>query len=141
METLKERYLHLIKEKDVTPYQISEETGISNTVLSKIKLEKVKKISNTTAKLLANYFGVNKEWLLTGKGEALNQTNNQSSSINNNNNSTFGTLSGANVVGNINLNDIKEVLEISKGYQDLLRIRDTQIDKLLSLVENLTKNK
>jgi|GEM_PF-6412310 len=74
MKSLKDRYLHLLHQKDVTAYQVSAKTGISNDVLSRLKNGKTEKISNDNAKLLAEYFGVSKEWLTTGNGEMLTNT-------------------------------------------------------------------
>jgi transcriptional regulator with XRE-family HTH domain len=126
MKTLKERYLYLIKEKDVTPYQISEKTGISNTALSQIKLGKVNSISNTTAKLLSEYFCVNKDWLLKGEGEMRKSYNQK-----------IGKATDSTIVqgdaNNINAD------QVSLGYQKIIAEFQSQQQQFLDIISNLTK--
>ena len=64
---LKERFINLLESKKVTPYLVSNETGVSQSTLSRIVNGTTAKISIKTAKLLANYFKVDQYWLLTGK--------------------------------------------------------------------------
>jgi transcriptional regulator with XRE-family HTH domain len=135
MKTLKERYLYLIKEKDVTPYEVAKNTGIENSTLSHIKNGTTKGISNANAKLLAEYFGVNKDWLKSGEGEMRSQ--NINSSFNDNKN--HGTLLGSNVIGNIDLSNVNEVLEISKRYQKIISEFQSYQQQFLDIISNLTK--
>ena len=79
----------------------------------------------------------NLHFFTKNEGEMLNQSVNSSFNSNKNN----GTLSGSNVIGNINLNDIKEVLEIAANFQELLKTKDRQIDKLYEWIDGLIKNK
>ena len=71
---LKDRFSKLLKDNNVTPYFVSDRTGISQATLSRIVNGNTIKISIKTSKILANYFNVSQEWLLTGKGSTcLNQ--------------------------------------------------------------------
>jgi plasmid maintenance system antidote protein VapI len=106
-------------------------------------------------RIVEKYKNINYKWLVSGIDEMLIKNTHSSP-----NNGTIGTLSSVNVVGNIDLNNVTEVLELSKSYHDMLdkkdeqmsekdrqisekdkqlSERDAQINRLLSLVENLTK--
>ena len=56
-----ERFLILLDETGITPYRVSKETGISQATLTCWK--QGKGIKPLTTKLIADYFGVNVEWL------------------------------------------------------------------------------
>lgn len=73
MNTLKERIEYLLDTKGVTPYRVSKEVGISQSVFSVIRndTKDIKTLQNDTAIKLAKYFQVDKEWLLTGEGTML----------------------------------------------------------------------
>jgi len=68
MENIGDRLTQLLKNKGVTRYVVSEYTGISESTLSRI-INKNSKPNIENCKLLANYFNVSEEWLLTGSGE------------------------------------------------------------------------
>lgn len=55
--------------KRVTMYTISQETGISQSVFSRLKTETTAKLSRKNLDILANYFCVNTDWLATGSGD------------------------------------------------------------------------
>jgi len=67
--SLGNRIKELIDDKGITPYVVSTETGISQSTLSRIINNVSKKINIENSNLLAKYFGVSKDWLLTGRGE------------------------------------------------------------------------
>lgn len=64
-----ERLVYLIKNKNITPYRLSAESGVSEATLSRLIKGKQEKVSHKTLMLLSNYFQVSPDWLLTGKGE------------------------------------------------------------------------
>ncbi len=66
-----ERILELSKEKGVTPYEISTNTGLSEASLSRLFNGKTKKPNQNNIKTLAKYFNVSEDWLRTGQGEKL----------------------------------------------------------------------
>jgi len=66
MKTLQERFTYLAEKKNVTNYEISKTTGISDASLSRIKNGKTSKLNTETAEILANYFQVEKDWLNNG---------------------------------------------------------------------------
>lgn len=55
--------------KRVSMYTISQETGISQSVLSRLRTNKTTQLSRKNLEILANYFCVNADWLATGKGD------------------------------------------------------------------------
>lgn len=72
--TLSDRLQYLIKNKSVTSYQISKETGLGQPILSNILRGKTKNPSNGTLDILSKYFNVNKDWLRDGVGDMNNES-------------------------------------------------------------------
>lgn len=66
---LSERLKELIKNKGVTPYEVSVSTGINQSTLSRILNNNTQKMSIKNTLLLAKYFEVDKDWLVTGVQE------------------------------------------------------------------------
>ena len=59
-----QKFVSLLKERNITPYRVSIETGVSETVLSYWKTGRSKpKVDKL--QILANYFGVPLEYFLT----------------------------------------------------------------------------
>lgn len=71
---LSERIKKLINGKGVTPYEISIKTGISQSTLSRVLKEQTLKLNIKNAQILAKYFDINIEWLMTGVGDMLKAT-------------------------------------------------------------------
>lgn len=65
MNSIGERVKYLIESKGLTAYEVSHESGISEATLSRI-VNKNTKPNIKNCKILADYFQVEKEWLLTG---------------------------------------------------------------------------
>lgn len=63
------RIQELANTKGVSMYIISQDTGISQSVLSRLKTNKTAKLSRINLEILANYFCVNPDWLATGEGD------------------------------------------------------------------------
>lgn len=63
----------LLEEKGVTPYEVSADTGISQSTFSRM-LNKNTKPNQKNKRLLAEYFNVNPEFLVTGKKRSVVQT-------------------------------------------------------------------
>jgi transcriptional regulator with XRE-family HTH domain len=82
-------------------------------------------------KILTVFPDINAAWLLTGEGEMLRVVQ-KIGDISN------STVVGANVNGNgnkITYDEFAGMIELQKGYQELLRKKDEQIDRLLSLID------
>ena len=69
------RLSYLINNKNITPYTIWKETGISQATLSNILNGKTKNISRKNLEILSKYFKVEKEWLRSGNGSIYNSGN------------------------------------------------------------------
>lgn len=63
------RIQELADNKGISMYNISQDTGISQSVLSRLKNNKTAKLSRLNLEILAQYFGVNSNWLATGEGK------------------------------------------------------------------------
>lgn len=70
MNDVSNRINNLVKERKTSFYKLSKETGIDQSVFSRVKTGKLNFSSNNIEQI-ANYFGVNTDWLLTGEGEML----------------------------------------------------------------------
>jgi len=64
-----ERIKQLFEDNNVTAYEVSVRTHISQSTLSRILNNKTDKLSIKTTDILSDYFFVKREWLVTGKGE------------------------------------------------------------------------
>lgn len=65
------RLKQIIDEKGVTPYELSKQTGISQATLSRLLSGETSKPSISNTDKIAKYLQLNRDWLLTGKGEML----------------------------------------------------------------------
>lgn len=70
MNTLSERVQSLLDSKRMTIYAFWQETGLDQGVMGKLLRGETKKPTAKTLKLIANYFQVDRNWLLTGNGES-----------------------------------------------------------------------
>lgn len=62
-----ERFMQLLQEKNITPYRVSKETGVTQTTLSDWKTGRATPKTVTLQKI-ADYFNVSLDWL-TGNSE------------------------------------------------------------------------
>jgi len=62
------RLKELIDKKGVTAYIVADETGISQSTLSRI-INKNSKPNASNLKALLDYFKVDRQWLITGENE------------------------------------------------------------------------
>jgi plasmid maintenance system antidote protein VapI len=86
-------------------------------------------------KIVSVFSEVNTVWLLTGEGEML-KNNQQIGDV------TSSTIIGANVNGNgikITHNDLSGMIELQKGYQDMIKKSQEQIDRLIGIIEQNVK--
>lgn len=115
-----ERLTQLIDSNNVTPYKISRETGISESVLSRILNKSTRKPQNNTLKILAKYFQVSEEWLQRGTGvKSKNETINEIITI------------PADVWELIK----EQNIALKQQAESLVR-KDEQIERIITLLEN-----
>jgi transcriptional regulator with XRE-family HTH domain len=129
------------KEMGITQQKVANKLGISQAVVA--ALLNGRPFGKKTAKRWSDEFGLQSTWLLTGEGNMLN------------NNQTIRDISHSNIVGNsvvgsrnkvvtgnenqITTANLTEILRLQKGYQETIKKKDEQIDKLLSIIEKLSK--
>jgi hypothetical protein len=131
---------------DIMIYYFGEERG-NKAKFAKTVNEKPNTVGNWFArgdsigkdvinKIITTFPNIDSNWLLTGEGEML-KNNQQIGDV------AQSTVVGANVNGNgINItnNNFSEMIELQKGYQELLKKKDEHISELLSIVNKLTIN-
>jgi hypothetical protein len=126
----------LISSKKIRNQQdFVERVWSDKATISQIKTGKIGIPNNLFEKIASSFPEINCDWLKTGEGEMLNNQN-----IGNISNST---VVGANVNGsgnNITHNNFAEMIELQKGYQELLKKKDEHISELLLIVNKLTYN-
>jgi len=110
-------------------------SGIPQPTLNNIVGNRFSKPSSENLERLINSIDIiDANWLLTGKGEIM-KNKQQIGDI------SSSTVVGANVNGNgnnITHNNFNEMIELQKGYQDLLRKKDDHISDLLMIIKNVT---
>lgn len=76
-----ERFMQLLQEKNVTPYRVSKDTGVTQTTLSDWKTGRATPRTATLQKI-ADYFSVSLDWL-TGNSEYRNISDYNNTEIDN----------------------------------------------------------
>lgn len=131
MSEVKDRLVEFIEYLKIDIAKFERTVGLSNGAVSKTN----DRIRKATVNLIGTaYPELNTDWLISGNGSML-----KTQSIGEINSST---VVGANVNGSGNTitnNDVAVLIELQKGYQDMIREKDKQIDRLLTIIENLNK--
>lgn len=119
------------KEKGVSQKQLSETLGVSQPYINAL-FSGQKEFGKKQAKIFGDLFGISPNWLLTGEGDMLI-------------NAQHSTVVGSNIKGNGNQimhNDfseikmlVNEMAEQRKANTALIKKKDEQIDRLLSIIE------
>lgn len=126
---VKERLREYIRTLDISEREFCRQIGVStsyvNSIRQSIQPDKMKAIGEKFPEL-------NPMWLLTGEGEMLQG---------NNINKVSGSHNTA-VAGNgnsVTTNDIAGLIELQKGYQEMIKEKDSQIARLISVIEKLSE--
>jgi len=130
---MKERLIEFLSYLEIGQTKFEEKVGLSRGFVNTLKDNPTVK---TIEKILVAYPELNKDWLIDGKGEMIKNSQQIGSATN-------STVVGANVFGNghsITHNDFTEMIELQKGYQELLRKKDEHITELLLIVNKLTRD-
>lgn len=125
---VKERIREFIKYLKISEREFCRQIGVStsyvNSIRTSIQPDKMKSIGD-------KYPELNPMWLLTGEGEMLQRAN-----INQVSGDSNTTVAGN---GNkVTTNDIAGMIELQKGYQSMLKEKDAQINRLISVIEKLS---
>ncbi|MDR1459697.1 MAG: XRE family transcriptional regulator [Bacteroidales bacterium] len=124
---VKERVKEFVKYRGITDREFCLSIGVSfsyvNSIRKSIQPDKMKTITEV-------YPELNPVWLITGDGDMI--IDRQSNKISHLNTAVTGN-------GNrVNNNDIKDLIELQKGYQAMIKEKDEQIKRLISIVEKLS---
>lgn len=125
---VKERIRAYIKTLNISEREFCRQIGVSvsyvNSIRTSIQPDKMKAISDKFPEL-------NPVWLITGDGEMLQKGN-----INQVSGDSNTTVAGN---GNrVTTNDISSMIELQKGYQAMIKEKDDQINRLISVIEKLS---
>ena len=126
---VKERIKDFIKYKGISERAFCISIGVSisyvNSIRKSIQPDKMKTITMV-------YPELNPIWLMTGDGEMI---------LSGNVNNITGSGNTA-VAGNgnkVTTNDISGMIELQKGYQEIIKDKDNQINRLISVIEKLSE--
>jgi hypothetical protein len=129
---MKERLIEFLAYLGIGQTKFEEKVGLSRGLINNIKgnisLKTLKKITES-------YPELNEDWLETGEGKML-KNKQQIEGV------TNSTIVGANVNGNgikITHNDLSGMIELQKGYQDMIKKSQEQIDRLIGIIEQSNK--
>lgn len=126
--TVKERIREFIKYLKISEREFCRQIGVStsyvNSIRTSIQPDKMKSIGE-------KYPQLNPMWLITGEGEMLQNPNSNQLSGNNN-------MAVAGNGNKVTTNDIAGMIELQKGYQAMLKEKDAQINRLISVIEKLS---
>ena len=126
---VKERLREYIKTLNISEREFCRQIGVSssyvNNIRQSIQPDKMKAIGEKFPEL-------NPMWLLTGDGTMRNGDNTNRISGNNN---TAGAGNG----NQVTTNDIAGLIELQKGYQEMIKEKDSQIARLISVIEKLSE--
>lgn len=126
--SVKQRLKDYLKERGVSERAFGKKVGVSgsyvNSIRTSVQPDKLKAITDA-------YPDLNPIWLLTGAGEMLLRGGG-SQVVGENNTSVAGN-------GNkVTHNDIAALLELQKGYQEMIHKKDEQIERLIGIIEGLS---
>ncbi|WP_404812119.1 transcriptional regulator [Capnocytophaga canimorsus] len=123
-----ERILYFIEYKGITKYEFHKVNGFSNGFLDKNRAIG----SDKCEKILENYPEISPEWLITGKGEMLKNSE-QNITQNGNNN----TNNGHNISGKVKKIEQK-IEQTNAELLEIIREKDRQIASLHKIIEKLS---
>ena len=119
-DSVKNRLISFIKYKRLTKTAFGESIGVSNAFVTSIRRsiapDKVQSIASTYPELSI-------DWLLYGKGEMLLEANPENVGYHM---ATTPHDSPDNIAG---------MIELQKGYQEILKKSQQQIDRLIGIIE------
>lgn len=125
MDNIGDKLKDFFKEKGITQVQIAEMTGVDQPYVAALLNDK-KKFGKKAAQKWGDIFGISPSWLLTGEGEMM-----KSSVFQNNQNGD--NINGQSVT--VNKTETDKLLDALNSCHELLRKKDEQIDRLLTLLE------
>ena len=136
MSTIKERITEFIESKGISVNAFETSVGLSKSYMAKVKGSLG---SDILEKILTTYPEINCMWLIKGEGEMFRTDSPPDDEAIHREDGH--TIVGGHVSGNgnnISHNDhdnISGMIDLQKGYQDLLKKSQEQIDRLIGIIE------
>lgn len=124
--TVKERIMIFLEFKAMKPATFERLCGLSNGTLKQMKNEP--RLSNIE-KILETFPELNREWLLTGNGEMLNNTVIGDGNIKGDNNNWTNVNTDSALIG---------AIDALREQQKLTAKSQEQIDRLLGIIEKMS---
>jgi len=122
---------YLIKNKIVrNQQQFTEEIESDKATVSQIKNRKIKMPNNLFASIESAFPYISIDWLKNGEGKMLRSGN--INKINGN-----GNTSVAGDGNQVTMANFADMIDLQKGYQDMLKTSQAQISALISIIEKL----
>nr|DAT61920.1 MAG TPA: Regulatory protein [Caudoviricetes sp.] len=125
MDSIGEKLKDFFKEKNITQVQVANMTGVDQPYVAAL-LNNKKKFGKKAAQKWGDIFGISPSWLLTGEGEMMKPSVFQ-------NNQNGDNINGQSVT--VNKSETDKFIDTIKECHELLRKKDEQIDRLLTLLE------
>lgn len=141
MPSVQERLATFLAEYNLSAQAFERKCNIGVATASKLSENSR---DTTFAKIAKAYPQLNIEWLKTGEGQMLNPQSHQPFIQGNRNkfNSQYGDVDGNIDIKGLCEKELQEVFEEldkqRKSYEEQLKQKDAQIERLLTLVETLT---
>ena len=127
-ETVKQRLMKFIAAKEISLRTFAKMTGLSSSYISNLKSSpSANKLNN----ILSAFPELNPDWLMTGEGTMLKNITQTSHGDNSPNIAGDGNQ--------VTTNDLSGMIELQKGYQEMIKEKDSQIDRLISVIEKLSE--
>lgn len=123
-DSVKQRLTSYLKYKRVSKSEFGRTIGVSNSFITSMR----KSLQPDKIKSIAmNYPDLNTDWLITGEGEMLRPSVVQ-------NNQSGDNINGNSV--NISKSETEKLLEVINSFNEIIRKKDEQINRLLTIIEN-----
>lgn len=129
-----ERIIELLKWLNISARELSKQLNLrSPQIFYDIKAGKCGISKELAAKIQERYLNINKSWLLTGEGEMFVQPQTANNTINNS-----GDFC-ENVIGGDLKQQLAELINIQKKFQDMISVKDKQINELIEILKDKKK--
>ncbi|MBQ3657811.1 MAG: hypothetical protein II956_13395 [Bacteroidales bacterium] len=124
-----ERFAKYMEIKDLNPNKVTNEANLSVGVIGKAMKNSSDFSIETVEKILSTYTDLDANWLLTGNGEMIKSQSDITLGENSN-------LQKGNNNVHCDLKIVKEIIDgLTDKYTQQLRVKDSQIEKLLNILD------
>lgn len=129
MDNIGEKLKEFFKKQNITQVQIADMTGVNQSYVAAL-MNNTKQFGKKTAQKWGDIFGISPNWLLTGEGEMMKPSIFQ-------NNQNGDNINGQSVT--VHKTETDKFIDTIKECHELLRKKDEQLDRLISIIEKNNK--